>query len=87
MFDLKEVKQSKEYEEMVSVSKKKTDEVKDLKRQRNQARLAVKRGKRSDESQALIDSWVWFKETDAASRYGSMKQKGVAVFLGPRRGE
>ena len=87
LIDLKDVKESKEYAEMFAVSKKKTDEVKDLKRQRNQARLAVKRGRRSDESQALIDSWVWFKETEAASRYGYRKQKGVAYFLGPRMGE
>ena len=75
-------KPAKVYAEMVSVSEKKTDEVKDLKRQRNQARLAVKRGRRSDESQALIDN-----ETEAASRYGSRKQKGVAAFLGPRMGD
>ena len=45
MNELKEVKQSREYNEMVRVSMKKTEEVVELKRKRQQARLMLERGR------------------------------------------
>ena len=45
LHELKEVKKSKEYDEMVRVSMKKTEEVMELKRKRHQARLMLKRGR------------------------------------------
>ena len=45
LHELNKVKQSKEYEEMVRVSMKKTQKVVELGRKRQQARLTLKRGR------------------------------------------
>ena len=92
--ELKEVKQSKEYGEMVRVSAKKTEEVTELKRKRDHARLALKRGKhehsqgaKTELSRRYANGDLDQEVRDTEVAYGPRKHRGVAVFLGPRMGE
>ena len=91
-----EAKQCPEYERMLDVSKKKSEELRDLKRKRDQARVLCKRGKRDldsrkhttlaqmYESGKLIDD-----KLEAEKAYGDRAThgQGLALFLGPRMGE
>ncbi len=86
---LKDVKTSSEYARMVEVSTKRSKEVADLKRTRDRARLAVKRGRWEHEQDAntpfadLYGSGVLQKkQEEAEAAYGSRKMGGVAMCLG-----
>ena len=92
--ELAEVKTSKEYAEMVLVSQQKTDEVKELKRKRDHARLALKRGKMEHQCNPasrlaqLYSSGALLAEQEKTQvAYGRCAQAGVAHFMGPRMGE
>jgi len=94
MADLADTKLSKEYEQMKATSAKKTEEVIELKRKRDSARLAVKRGKydydRWDTTKLahLYKQGVLQEELEKAeAAFGSRTSPGVAHYLGPRMGD
>ena len=94
MKELEEVKASKEYQEMLLASTKKSDQDKELKRKRDEARLNLNRGKADSEKKVktrlahLYEAGVLVDEyMEAQEAWTRSKQKGVALFLGPRMGE
>ena len=94
MRELTEVKSSKEYQEMLRVSEKKSEEEKELKRKRDQARVKLNRGEQESEEHKdtnlakLYDSGVLIDEhARAHEQWSRTRQQGVAMFLGLRMGE
>ena len=92
--ELVELKESKEYRVMLDVSQEKTEEVVELKRKRQQTRLALKRGRHDYEQDERTENARLFASgdlqqavDDAETAYGARKQSGVAMFLGPRMGD
>ena len=92
--ELKEVKESREYQEMLAASAKKSDDDKELKRKRDDSRVQLNRGKaefekrkpsmlaKRYESGELQDLYE-----EAERHWSRAKQSGVALLLGPRMGE
>ena len=86
--DLQNLKASPAYAKMVEVSEKKSEEVARLKRDRDKARLAVKRGKREYEQKAqtslaklYASGDLLLKQELAETAYGYRKSSGVGASL------
>ena len=76
------------------MSEKKSEEEKELKRKRDQARVKLNRGKQESEEHKdtnlakLYDSGVLIDEhARAHEQWNRTRQQGVAMFLGLRMGE
>ena len=83
-----------EYSDMLDVSRENTREVVELKRKRQQTRLALKRGRhdyeqgeRTENARLFASGDLQQEVDDAETAYGARKQSGVAMFLGPRMGD
>ena len=92
--ELKEVKASREYQDMLAASAKKSDDEKELKRKRDEARVQLNRGKAASVNgklwrlAAMYDSGeLQDRYEEAEKNWSRVKQSGVAVLLGPRMGE
>ena len=91
---LAELKKSPEYKKMKASSEKNKAEQLELKRKRDSARLAVKRGKydwdhyNTTELYYQYEQGVLQEEVEKAeAAYGERKLPGVAHYLGPRMGD
>ena len=91
--ELTDAKNSKEYRRMLEPSKKSL-EVSELKRKRDQARVNVKRGEREwanwkrTKLAAMCESGELDNEQERAEKpYGDRTVQGLAHYLGPRMGE
>ena len=95
MVDLADLKKSSEYEKMTATSTKKTEAVLELKRKRETARLAVKRGKydwdhwnQGTKFYRSYENGKLQEELEAAeAACGARNSPGVAHYLGPRMGD
>ena len=92
--ELNEAKQSKEYQAMVKASAKKSGEDKELKRKRDESRVNLSRGKADSEAKKqtrLAEKYRSGELQDcfnaAEAKWDRVRQKGLAVLLGPRMGE
>ena len=88
--ELAKIKNSPENAEIVRVSSKKTEELKELKRKRDSTRYAARRGKREhdrDPNSKLGALWESGKlerqRIEAEEAYGRRRTAGVAVLLLP----
>ena len=89
--EIEEFKKTKEYQQMVEQSAKRTEEATELKRKRNNARFNLKRGERESKQgveTALAKHYETGKLTkncaDAEQAYVTRKLDGVAQYIGDR---
>ena len=88
---LNQVKEIDEYKHMVEISQKKTDKVTEMKKSRDKARLALKRGrweyemcKQTELAKKYHSGDLQTECLDAVRKYGHRKMVGVISYLGPR---
>ena len=87
---LKQVKETDEYKQMVESSQKKTEEVAELKKARDKAQLALKRGrwesemhKETDLAKKYQSGALQTESEEAERKYGHRKIEGVQYYVNP----